>query len=504
MTGIVSYGAYVPRTRLPFSAIAGRPGRDGGPEKAVAWNDEDSVTMGVSAGVNCLRGFDRSGVDGLLFASTTYPFREKQAASLIAKALDLGRDVRTADYGGSLRAGTTALRAAVDAVAAGSARRVLVIASDCRMGAPGSALERNGGDGAAAFLVGDVDAAVELEAAHSRSDEIVDVWRTEHDRFVHTWEERFVVQHGYTENVVEAVRGLLQRSDAAPADFSRLVMYGPDARSHAAAVRSLGFDSARVQDPLFGRLGNAGAAFAPLLLAAALETARPGDRLLVASYGDGADVLALRVTEHLEKLAPRRGVAWHLERRRPVASYDSYLRARSLDPTEYEPAATQGLSATIHFRDRDEDIGFRGQTCRRCGATQFPIQRVCGVCYAKDDFDEVRLSDRTGKVVTYTFDYFFPTPDPPTIVTVTEVEGGCRIHLQLVDCPPEQTRLDLPVEFVFRRIHEVGGRPNYYWKCTPHAEAEDAAEDSAEDSAEDAAEDSAEDAAEAGAEREAR
>jgi hypothetical protein len=87
---------------------------------------------------------------------------------------------------------------------------------------------------------------------------------------------------------------------------------------------------------------------------------------------------------------------------------------------------------------------------------------------------------------------------------VTEVEGGCRIHLQLVDCPPEQTRLDLPVEFVFRRIHEVGGRPNYYWKCTPHAEAEDAAEDSAEDSAEDAAEDSAEDAAEAGAEREAR
>ena len=94
---------------------------------------------------------------------------------------------------------------------------------------------------------------------------------------------------------------------------------------------------------------------------------------------------------------------------------------------------------------------------------------VCGVCRSKDDFETTRLSDRTGRVITYTFDYFFPTPDPPTIVTVTEVEGGCRINLQLVDASPREVRLDMPVEFVFRRIHDSGGRPNYYWKCTPAA-----------------------------------
>ena len=85
MAGIASYGAYVPSTRLALAAIGGRPAREGGPEKAVAWHDEDCLTMAVSAGVNCLRGIDRDAVDGVLFASTTWAFGEKQAASLIAR-----------------------------------------------------------------------------------------------------------------------------------------------------------------------------------------------------------------------------------------------------------------------------------------------------------------------------------------------------------------------------------------------------------------------------------
>ena len=465
--GISSYGAYVPPTRLAFSTLSGRPAKEGGPEKAVAWNDEDSVTMGVTAAVNCLRGIERSTVDGVLFASTTYAFREKQAAALTAKALDLRRNVLTADYSGSLRAGTTALRAAVDAVTAGSARTVLVVASDCRMSAPGSPMERNLGDGAAAFLVSQDDAVATIEETSFVADEIVDVWRGQGDPFVHSWEDRFVVQEGYVPNLVEAVNGLLGKSAASPGDYSRVLLYAPDARSHGTAARTCRFEAAQLQDPMFGKLGNCGVAFAPILLASALERSKPGDRLLLASYGDGAEAISLRVTEHIEKLEPRRGVSWHLERRRSVESYDKYLKARSLTPAEYPAGGNPGLSATIHFRERDEDISFRGQQCRKCQAVQFPNQRVCETCFSKDDFDGVRLSDRTGKVVTYTFDYFFPTPDPPTIVTVTEVEGGARIHLQLVNATPDEIRLDMPVEFEFRRIHEAGGRPNYYWKATP-------------------------------------
>ena len=154
MAGIISYGAYVPYLRLPLAAIAGGKRTEGGPEKAVANYDEDSLTMAVAAAVDCLRGHDRASVDGVIFASTSFAFKEKQGATIVAKALDLRRDVLTADVGDSLRAGTGALRAALDAVRAGSARRVLVVVGDVRMASPRSALEANLGDAAAAFLVG--------------------------------------------------------------------------------------------------------------------------------------------------------------------------------------------------------------------------------------------------------------------------------------------------------------------------------------------------------------
>jgi hydroxymethylglutaryl-CoA synthase len=468
MPGLVSYGAYVPPTRLGFSAIAGRPPKEGGPERAVAWNDEDAVTMAVAAGANALRGFERGSVDALFFASTTYPFKEKQGAALVAKALDLRRDARTTDVSGSLRAGTDALLAAFDAVAAGSARRALVIASDCRLGAPGSPQEQAFGDGAAAFLVGAADAVAQLEGAHAFAEEIVDLWRTEGDPFVHSWEERFVVQEGYTPGIREAVRGLLARLGAEPGDFTKAALYAPDARSLAGAAAALGLPRSTLVDPLFGKLGNAGTAFAPLLLVSALEGAKAGDRILLASYGDGGAAFAFAVTPHVEKLEPRRGVAWHLARRRAVASYDKYLKARSLDAREYGGGRDPGLSATIHFREREEDVAMKGQRCKRCGGLQFPIQRVCERCFAKDDFELVRLAERTGQVVTYTFDFFFPTPEPPTIVTITDIDGA-RVHLQLVDVRPEDVRIGMPVELVFRRIHQVGGRPNYYWKGVPRA-----------------------------------
>jgi 3-hydroxy-3-methylglutaryl CoA synthase/uncharacterized OB-fold protein len=474
MTGILSYGAYVPPTRIGFGTLAGRPARpdEKGPERAVAWADEDCVTMGVTAAAHCLRGFDRTGVDALFFASTTHPFAEKQTAALVARALDLRRDVATSDLGGSLRAGTGALRAALDAVAAGTARRALVVASDCRPAAPGSALERGFGDGAAAFLVGEGEAIAGLAGAFALADEIVDVWRAAEDRFVHAWEERFVVQEGFGPNLLEAVRGLLGRLGWAPAEVARAALYAPDERSHAGLARALGLPPGALQDPLFGRLGNAGAAFAPLLFVAALEQARPGEKLLLASYGDGAEALAFATTAQIEKLEPRRGVAWHLARRRAVRTADAWLRARGLGAKEYEPPRDAGLSATVHFRERDPDLAFKGQRCRACGAVQFPPQRVCESCFRKDDFDPVRLSDQSGRVVTYTFDYFFPTPEPPTLVTICEVQGA-RIHLQLVNTTAEQVRIGLPVEFVFRRVHQVGGRPNYYWKATPLEEGRD-------------------------------
>jgi 3-hydroxy-3-methylglutaryl CoA synthase len=241
MVGITSYGAYVPMQRLSLGAIAGggRKATAGGGERAVAYFDEDSITMAVAAAADCLRGVDRASIGGVFFASTSSPYREKQAAALIAKALDLPREVITADFGDSLRAGTTALRSGVDAVTAGSAANVLVIAADCRLAPPRSPLERSFGDAAAAFLIGSEGPVATLDARHSIAEEMIDLWRTEGDSYVKTWEDRFVVEQGYLRIVLDAIRGLLKKTGTDPKTIAKGLLYGPDARSHAALAKQI-------------------------------------------------------------------------------------------------------------------------------------------------------------------------------------------------------------------------------------------------------------------------
>ena len=125
MVGITSYGAYVPLWRLSRQAMA----KNAKGEKPICNFDEDTITMAAAAAIDCVQGLEREAVDGLLFASTNAPYLEKQAASIVAAAADLRRNLITADFASSLKAGTTALRFAADAVKAGSAKQVMVTAA---------------------------------------------------------------------------------------------------------------------------------------------------------------------------------------------------------------------------------------------------------------------------------------------------------------------------------------------------------------------------------------
>jgi 3-hydroxy-3-methylglutaryl CoA synthase/uncharacterized OB-fold protein len=466
MTGIVAYGAYVPPTRLPLALAQGRKPKEGGPERSVAYYDEDAITMAVAAALDCLKGFERERVDAVYFASTSYELREKQGAALIAKALDLRGDVLTSDHAGSLRAGTLALEAALHAVKAGAARLALVLASDCRLGAPRGALEGKLGDGAAAFLVGDSGVIARFEGSAARADELQDQWRIDGERFTHSWEDRFVVQEGVEPNLVAVLRALFEKLGRKPGDFARAAVYAHDARSLQTVAKQAGIPRERLQDPLIGTLGNTGAAYAPMLLVAALEQAKPGERVVCASYGDGAHALAFEATSELPNLPSRHGVRGHMARRRALPSYDTYLRSRHLDPQEWEGGADLGLSATIRFRERDADIAFVGARCAACGQVHLPRPRVCIRCRAKDQWLPARLSDQQGRVLAYTFDYFFPAAEPPTIAVMTEVLG-CRVQVQLANARPDEVRLEMPVEYVFRKIHDAGGKANYFWKASP-------------------------------------
>ena len=466
MTGIIACGAYVPKYRLGRETA----GWGASQQRAVANFDEDSLTMGVAAALDCLGQRDRQAVDGLLFASTTTPYAEKQGAAIIAAALDLRRDIFTADITDVLRAGTTALKSALDAVAAGSAAQVLVVAADSRQGPPRSETERNSGDGAAAFLVGRDGLIADLAGFHSLTDNMLDNWRSAGDPFVRSWEDRFATEEGLERVAPEALAGFLEKHDYAVSDFAKVALYGPDARRQGRLARRLGFQPEQVQDPLFGRLGSVGAAFPLLLLAGALEEAEAGQLLLTISYGDGSDLLAFRTTDRLPAAGrPLGGLAGHLESGKVLDNYETYARWREVwttdDAARRPTPASPSVSAL--WRESDKNLRFYGGQCNRCGYVQYPAQRVCVNCQARDDYTPVRLSDRPGKVFTYSMDYIAGAVDTPLVVSAVDFQGGGRVLCMMTDRELDEVRVGMPVTMSFRKLRVVNGIHNYYWKAIP-------------------------------------
>lgn len=473
MSGIVSYGAYVPLWRLSRDAIAGAWGRQSlGGERSVANNDEDTVTMAVEAVLDCLQGIDRNSIDGLYFASTTSPFKEKQGAALIAAAADLRTDIITADFGNSLRAGTSALRAALDAVNSGTAKNIIVVASDCRLAYPRSDYEQNFGDAAAALLISSSDKPIATVAGnHAVSNDMYDVWRLDKDTFVQSWEDRFIMEHGYLENTSKAVSGLLKKLSLSPESISKTVLYGPNARAQQQLASKLKFDpKTQLQDLLASKMGVCGCAHTLFMLVAALEDAKGGDSLLAASYGDGSDAFLIRVTDEVPKVkGNRRGVKGYLTLRQSLPSYEKYLSYRGvLEPQPAEPFRLFP-SSSASWRERNSSIRFHGSKCKSCGTTTYPIQRVCYECRSKDNYEEVRLSDQKGKVFTFTLDNLAGRSDDPVVpqlVIESELEKA-RIYSLMTDFDAKEIKIGMPVEMTFRRIYEGAGMYNYFWKCRP-------------------------------------
>ena len=473
MVGIVSYGAYIPIYRLSRESIAAVWGRPlGRGEKAVANADEDSVTMAVEAVLDCLSGIDRQVVDGLYLASTTTPYREKQSASIVRAATDLREEITTIDFANSLRGATNAISAAVNAIKAGEAKKVMVVASDCPLPAPNSEFEPVFGDGSAAFLLGDLEVAVSIEGSYTLSSEFYDVWRKEGDTYPMAWEDRFIREEGYQKILPQAVQELMKKYKLAPKDFSKAIFCAPDARTHVTLARMIGFDPrTQVQDLMFDSIGDTRCALAPMMLVAALEEAKPGDKLLFTSYGDGVDAYILQVTEQIEKIRNRRGIKRHLASKLMLPSYGLYLRMRNLMEWSADLRPPRRSSLTFIWRDRKTFYSLYGQKCKSCGEIQFPRQRVCMYCQTKDNFEEVRLADRKGKLFTYSMDERAREIVLPHIRAVVDLEGGGRFYCSLTDRDPEKVDVGMPVELTFRiffdGITEGSGFRNYMWKARP-------------------------------------
>jgi len=472
MAGIVSYGAYIPYYRMPRSVINAAWGRGGGRgERAVAGYDEDSTTMSVSAGIDCLKDIDPKTVDAVYMATTTQPYIERQNSNIVATALDFRRDVRNADFGNSLRAGVAALQSAIEAVAAGSLKSVLVTVADMRLGECGGEFESSTGDGAAAFLVGNEGVAVEVEGSYTYSDDLVDNWRINGDQFINSWEERFGRDVGYSKIPIEVVKGVLDKLNLTPKDITKACIYGPNTRAQGSLAKAMGFAPEQVQDPMLDSLGNTGAALAPMILVAALEDAKPGDRFLMVSWGSGCDAVVLRATEAIEKIKDRRAIKRHLSVKGTLENYGKYMRWRGLVPAKTRPGMKVAMSA--EWRERERGLPLYGVKCLNCGTIQLYMSgssmrpHICLECQAKDNFEPYRFADKTGKTVSFSHDYLGGGINPPMTRAVIDFEGGGRGLFDMVDRDPEECKVGLPVEMTFRKTPLGAGSSSYFWKCKP-------------------------------------
>ena len=473
MAGITAYGAYVPLYRLSRAEVARAWDAPPAPgEKAVANYDEDCLTMGVEAAMDCTRGIDTENIDGLFFASTTSPYKDKQTAATIATVLGVKKDAVTMDFGGSLRSGTNALRAAVDAVKSGSAKSILVVASEVRLGYPAGANEMNIGDGAAAVLVGDKGVIAEVEGSHSIYEEFQDHWRSDRDQFVRSAEDRFIIDEGYTRLVPMAVSGALKKWSLAPNDFATCVLYLPNQRQIGGVVKKVGFDpKTQSKDSLFTTVGDTGSAMALMMLVEALEEAKAGTKMLFASYGNGVDVFSIKTTDAIEKAKGKsRGVKGHVASKKPLANYNRYLRWRELvtiQPAPRPAIENRQPGPQAQWKENEKELRMRGTKCKNCGTPQYPPQRVCVTCRAKDNVESYSFLDKKGKLFSFCHDHVMASIDPPVTVAVVDFDGGGRMLIDMTDRDPKECKVGMPIDLTFRRIFYVGGVYNYWWKCRP-------------------------------------
>ncbi|MEW6167181.1 MAG: 3-oxoacyl-[acyl-carrier-protein] synthase III C-terminal domain-containing protein [Pseudomonadota bacterium] len=486
MIGITSFGAYVPRGRLN-RAVAAKANAWANPglaaqargERAMAGWDEDSLTMAVEAARHALAGRNIE-LGAVYFGSTTHPFTDRQNAGVVAAALDLPEAVASADFAGSLKAGTAALLAGLDRVAAGRGGEVLAVAAEHRRARAGSVQELMYGDAAAAFTLGSSGVIAEHLGSHSVSTDFVDHYRAAGQPFDYHWEERWLRDEAFQKWLPDAIRAGLAKLGIAPGAVDRFVLAEPAPKLAADVARRLGIADAAVADGLHATVGQSGAAQAPLMLAAALESAKPGQTLVVVGFGQGCDLLAFRVTPAIAQLAPRSALAASLARRKEEKDYAKFQAFNEVVTLEkgLRAEANPQTALSAMYRKRRMLLGLVGGRCRKCGTPQFPAALRCvnPGCHHAGEMDPYRFADEPARIKTWASDWLTYTPEPPAHYGMIEFERGGRFMADITDWDFGQVSVGQPVRMVFR----VRGRDpqrgmiRYFWKAAPLATVKEA------------------------------
>jgi len=341
MEGIIGYGAYIPRNRIKVEEIAKVWGADAPSykkglmleEKSVPSPDQDTITMSVEAAKNALRRarIDPREIGAVYIGSESHPYAVKPSGTVLAEALGATPEVHTADFEFACKAGTEGMFVAFGLVKAGLIKYGLGVGADTSQGAPGDALEYSAAAGAAAFLFGRENLVAEVLNTYSYTTDTPDFWRREYQYYPQHG-GRFTGDPAYFKHTTGAAQGIMKLAGMKPSDFAYVVFHQPNGKFPMRVGEMLGFKKSQIEPGwLVPRLGNTYSGSSPLGLTATLDIAKPGDMILLVSYGSGAgsDGFVFKVTgmiDEVRDLAPRTRDL--LEKNKRYLEYGVYAKFR--------------------------------------------------------------------------------------------------------------------------------------------------------------------------------
>lgn len=340
--GIVGYGSSIPRQRIKVEEIAKVWGADAPSykkglmlyEKSVPAPDQDVISMSVEAGRRALKrsgGIDPQEIGAIYIGSESHPYAVKPSGTTVAEALGATPDIHCADFEFACKAGSEGMFVAMSLIKAGEVKYALGIGADTSQGAPGDALEYSAAAGAAAFLMGSSDLVAVCDHTHSFMTDTPDFWRREYMHYPRH-AGRFTGEPAYFSHTMGAAKAILEKSGMKPADFTYAVFHQPNGKFPQRVGKMLGFTQEQMEPGwLSPWLGNTYSGASPIGLTATLDVAKPGDRILMVSYGSGAgsDAFVWTVTDRIDEVRDLTGkTRVMLDNDKRYLEYGAYAKCR--------------------------------------------------------------------------------------------------------------------------------------------------------------------------------
>lgn len=337
--GIVGYGAYVPKYRIKTEEIAAVWGEDGERmkkglnirEKSVPAIDEDTATISVTCARNALEHakINPAEIGAVYVGSESHPYAVKTTSTIVAEAIEATPELTAADYQFACKAGTAAIQTVMGMVQSKMIKYGVAIGADTSQGKPGDALEYTASAGGAAYIIGAENLLAIIHDTYSYTTDTPDFWRREGQEYP-SHGSRFTAEPAYFRHVLAAAKGIMQKHKMEPKDFKYAVFHQPNGKFPLNAGKKLGFTEEQIKTGLLTPyIGNTYSGATPLGLAAVLDEANAGEKILAVSYGSGAgsDAFIIEATKENEKRRNKKTVKSYMNRKEYV-NYSIYAKLK--------------------------------------------------------------------------------------------------------------------------------------------------------------------------------